>query len=92
MDDIYRVGKTLLVTDMPEDGNLNVRLENLGLTKGARIYIKNVAPLNDPLIVTVRGTDYAMRRKTLDKIKTAPTELYESRPYRQSQQRQNHTL
>lgn len=77
------------MTEMPSDPDLSTRMENLGLTEGGRIYIKSVAPLNDPVVASVRGTDYAVRRETLDKLKTAPAEQYENRPHRQSQQRQD---
>lgn len=57
------------VLELPEEESARMRLENLGLTRGGRLYIKGSAPLGDPVLVTIRGTDYALRKSTLAKIR-----------------------
>ena len=60
-------GKYLIVS-LPEDEGLKARLVDLGFTENLVVTIKHTAPSGDPAIVTVRGTDYAIRLATLGKM------------------------
>ena len=60
-------GKYLIVS-LPKDEGLKARLIDLGFTENSVVTIKRTAPSGDPAIVTVRGTDYAIRLTTLGKM------------------------
>lgn len=64
----YRKNSRYIVTALPKDENLRIRLENLGFTEGAEIRFGQTAPLGNPVIAFVRGTSYAFRLSTLEKI------------------------
>lgn len=69
----FPVGAEFIITEnIPTPFFL--RLNNIGITEGSRLYIKFVSPLGDPLIVTCRNTDYAMRQTSLATINMKRTE------------------
>ena len=49
------VGETATVVKIHGEGSLKRRIMDMGITKGTRIYVRKVAPLGDPVEVTVRG-------------------------------------
>ena len=49
------VGETVIVSKLMGAGAVNRRIMDMGITKGVAVYIRKVAPLGDPLEVTVRG-------------------------------------
>ena len=51
-------GTTVLVTKVSGEGAIKRRIMDMGITKGIEIYVRKVAPLGDPVEVTVRGTNY----------------------------------
>ena len=55
-------GKTVRVTRLHGDGALRRRILDMGLTKGAEVYVRKVAPLGDPIELTVRGYELSVRK------------------------------
>lgn len=57
-----RPGETVRVLRLGGDGAVKRRIMDMGITKGVEIYIRKVAPLGDPLEVTVRGYELTLRK------------------------------
>lgn len=58
-----KVGERVTVTKVAGEGPLRQRILDMGLTKGAEVRVRKVAPLGDPIEVTVRGYELSLRRK-----------------------------
>ena len=58
-----RVGSTVTVTKLTGTGAVKRRIMDMGITKGVEIYIRKVAPLGDPIEVTVRGYELSLRKE-----------------------------
>ena len=56
------IGKTAKVIKVNGEGALRRRIMDMGITKGVNIYVKKVAPLGDPLEITVRGYELSLRK------------------------------
>lgn len=56
------VGKTVKVTRLNGEGPVKRRIMDMGITKGVDIYVRKVAPLGDPIEVTVRGYELSLRK------------------------------
>ena len=57
-----KVGSTVTVTKIEGDGAYKRRIMDMGITKGSEIYIRKVAPLGDPVELTVRGYELSVRK------------------------------
>ena len=57
-----KVGQTVSVTKIQGEGAVKRRIMDMGITKGTQIYIRTVAPLGDPVEVTVRGYELSLRK------------------------------
>ena len=57
-----KVGQTVLVTRLNGEGALRRRIMYMGITKGTSVYVRKVAPLGDPVEVTVRGYELSIRK------------------------------
>lgn len=57
-----RVGQTVTVRRVTGSGAVRRRIMDMGLTKGTQVYIRRVAPLGDPIEVTVRGYELSLRK------------------------------
>ena len=58
-----KVGQTVTVVKLHGEGAVKRRIMDMGITKGTEIYIRKVAPLGDPVEVTVRGYELSLRRE-----------------------------
>jgi ferrous iron transport protein A len=56
-------GQTVTVKKLSGAGPVKRRIMDMGITKGSRIYIRKVAPLGDPVEVTVRGYELSVRKE-----------------------------
>jgi ferrous iron transport protein A len=56
------VGETVKIKRLDGEGALKRRLMDMGFTNGCSVYIRKVAPLGDPVEVTVRGYELSIRR------------------------------
>lgn len=57
-----KVGSTVVVSKIRGDGAYKRRIMDMGITKGSEIYIRKVAPLGDPVEITVRGYELSLRK------------------------------
>ena len=57
-----KVGETVRVLKLNGEGALKRRIMDMGITKGTEIYVRKVAPLGDPIEVTVRGYELSLRK------------------------------
>ena len=55
-------GQTVKVTKLNGEGPVKRRIMDMGITKGVEIYVRKVAPLGDPVEVTVRGYELTVRK------------------------------
>ena len=58
-----KVGQTVAVAKLQGEGAVKRRIMDMGITKGVEIYIRKIAPLGDPVEVTVRGYELSLRRE-----------------------------
>ncbi len=58
-----KVGQTVTVVKLHGEGAVKRRIMDMGITKGTEIYIRKVAPLGDPIEVTVRGYELSLRKE-----------------------------
>ena len=63
-----RVGETVKVVKLTGEGAVKRRIMDMGITKGTEIYIRKVAPLGDPIEVTVRGYELSLRKADAEMI------------------------
>ena len=56
------VGSTVKVTKINGEGAYRRRIMDMGITKGCELYIRKVAPLGDPVEITVRGYELSVRK------------------------------
>lgn len=57
-----KIGQTCTVKRVHGEGALKRRIMDMGITKGAEIYVRKVAPLGDPVEITVRGYELSVRK------------------------------
>ncbi len=63
-----KVGKTVRVVKLNGGGALKRRIMDMGITKGVDVCIRKVAPLGDPVEVTVRGYELSIRKTEAENI------------------------
>ena len=56
------VGQTVVVKKITGEGPVKRRIMDMGITKGIEIYVRKVAPLGDPVEITVRGYELSLRK------------------------------
>lgn len=61
-------GQTVKVSRLGGEGAVRRRIMDMGITKGTEIYVRKVAPLGDPIEVTVRGYELSLRKGEAEKI------------------------
>ena len=57
-----KVAQTVKVVKLHGEGAVKRRIMDMGLTKGVEVYIRKVAPLGDPIELTVRGYELSLRK------------------------------
>ena len=62
------VGQTVTVKKLTGAGPVKRRIMDMGITKGVEIYVRKVAPLGDPVELTVRGYELSLRRADAEMI------------------------
>lgn len=70
-----KIGQTAKVLRLHGEGALKRRIMDMGITSGTDVYVRKVAPLGDPMEVTVRGYELSVRKSDAEKIEV----LYSSR-------------
>lgn len=61
-------GQTVKVAKLTGDGPVKRRIMDMGITKGVSVYVRKVAPLGDPVEVTVRGYELSLRKADAEMI------------------------
>ncbi len=62
------IGETVKVKKLTGEGAIKRRIMDMGITKGIEVYIRKVAPLGDPMEVTVRGYELSVRKADAEMI------------------------
>lgn len=57
-----KIGETVKVVRLNGEGAVKRRIMDMGITKGTEIYVRKVAPLGDPVEITVRGYELSLRK------------------------------
>ena len=63
-----KIGETVKVVRIHGEGALKRRIMDMGITKGVEIYIRKVAPLGDPIEITVRNYELSLRKADAEMI------------------------
>lgn len=63
-----KVGETVTVVKLHGEGAVKRRIMDMGITRGVEIYVRKVAPLGDPVEVTVRGYELSLRKADAEMI------------------------
>ena len=63
-----KIGETVKVTKLNGEGPVKKRIMDMGITKNVEIYVRKVAPLGDPVEVTVRGYELSLRKADAEMI------------------------
>ena len=66
-----KVGETVKVVKLHGEGAVKRRIMDMGLTKGVEVYVRKVAPLGDPVEVTVRGYELSIRKADAERIEVS---------------------
>ncbi len=66
-----KIGETVTVTKLTGEGAIKRRIMDMGITKGVEIYVRKVAPLGDPIEITVRGYELSLRKADADMVEIA---------------------
>ncbi len=63
-----KIGDTVKVVKLHGEGAVKRRIMDMGITKGVEVYVRKVAPLGDPVEVTVRGYELSLRKADAEMI------------------------
>ncbi len=63
-----KVGDTVRVARLHGEGAVKRRIMDMGITRGAAVYVRKVAPLGDPVEVTVRGYELSVRKADCEMV------------------------
>ncbi len=63
-----KVGATVKVVKLHGEGAVKRRIMDMGITRGVEVYVRKVAPLGDPIEVTVRGYELSLRKADAEMI------------------------
>lgn len=63
-----KIGETVKVVKLHGEGPVKRRIMDMGITKGTEVYVRKVAPLGDPVEVTVRGYELSLRKADAEMI------------------------
>ncbi len=63
-----QIGSTVKVVKLHGEGAVKRRIMDMGITKGSEIHVRKVAPLGDPIEVTVRGYELSLRKADAEMI------------------------
>ena len=66
-----KIGDTATVVKLHGEGAVKRRIMDMGITRGVEIYVRKVAPLGDPVEVTVRGYELSLRKADAEMIEVA---------------------
>jgi len=61
-------GQTVTVTKLQGEGAVKRRIMDMGVTKGSSIFLRKIAPLGDPIEITIRGYELSIRKSDAERI------------------------
>lgn len=67
-----KIGETVNIVKLHGEGAVKRRIMDMGMTKGVAVSIRKVAPLGDPVEVTVRGYELSLRKADAEMIEVTP--------------------
>ena len=65
------IGKTVKIVKVHGEGAVRRRIMDMGITKGAEVTVRKVAPLGDPIEVTVRGYELSIRKADAEMVEVS---------------------
>ena len=63
-----KIGETATIVKLHGEGAVKRRIMDMGITKGVAVYVRKVAPLGDPVEITVRGYELSIRKEDAETI------------------------
>ena len=63
-----KIGETVKIVKLHGEGSIKRRIMDMGLTKGVEVYVRKVAPLGDPIEITLRGYELSLRKADAEMI------------------------
>ena len=63
-----KIGETVRVKKLTGEGAVKRRIMDMGITKGIEVFVRKVAPLGDPVEVTVRGYELSIRKADAEMV------------------------
>lgn len=66
-----KIGQSAIIKKLYGEGAVKRRIMDMGLTKGTEVYVRKVAPLGDPVEVTVRGYELSIRKADAEMIEVS---------------------
>lgn len=66
-----KIGDTVTVVKLHGEGAIKRRIMDMGITRGVEVYVRKVAPLGDPVEVTVRGYELSLRKADAEMIEVS---------------------
>jgi len=63
-----KIGETVKVVKLHGEGAVKRRIMDMGLTRGIEVYVRKVAPLGDPVEITVRGYELSIRKQDAEMV------------------------
>ena len=63
-----KIGESAVIEKLHGEGALKRRIMDMGLTRGTQVYVRKVAPLGDPMELTVRGYELSLRKADAELI------------------------
>lgn len=63
-----KIGQTVIVKKITGQGPVKRRIMDMGITKGTEVYVRKVAPLGDPIELTIRGYELSLRKADAEMI------------------------
>lgn len=63
-----KIGETVTVKRLHGEGAIKRRIMDMGIIKGAEVYVRKVAPLGDPIELTVRGYELSLRKSEAESV------------------------
>ena len=63
-----KIGATVTVKKLSGEGAIKRRIMDMGITKGVEVYVRKVAPLGDPIEITLRGYELSLRKADAEMV------------------------
>ncbi|MDO4734473.1 MAG: FeoA family protein [Lachnospiraceae bacterium] len=73
-----KIGDTVKVVKLHGEGAIKRRIMDMGITKGTEIYVRKVAPLGDPVELTIRGYELSLRKADAEMVEVEPVDVPEA--------------